>query len=143
MHSKRKTRILFVCFGNMCRSPMAEGIARTFGADVVEPFSAGTNPTGMVSEDAIEIMREVKIDISHQTSKGLADVPVGDMDIVISMAPRPAARMVPPGFRGRVIDWKVEDPMGKSLTVFRRVRGELDVLVKRLIEDVRRHPPRE
>ena len=137
----RKTRVLFVCIGNMCRSPMAEGLASALGADVIEAYSAGTNPTGVVSEDAIEIMREMKIDISGLRSKGLLEVPVAEMDIVISMAPRAARSIVPRDFRGRVIDWRVEDPVGKSLTVFRRVRSELDVLVRQLAEDVRRQPP--
>jgi arsenate reductase len=141
MIPQRKTRILFVCIGNMCRSPMAEGLASAFGGELVEAYSAGTNPTGVVSEDAIEIMRELKIDISRLRSKGLDEVPVADMDIVVSMAPRPAAMIVPRNFRGRAIDWRVEDPVGKSLTVFRRVRSELDVLVRQLVEDVRRHPP--
>ena len=120
---------------------MAEGLARHFGSDVIEVYSAGIKPTGVVSEDAIEIMRELKIDISKQRSKGLLDVPVKDMDIVISMAPRPALQLVPRDFRGRTVDWRVDDPVGKSLTVFRRVRSELDVLVKQLVEDVRRRPP--
>jgi arsenate reductase len=120
---------------------MAEGLARHLGSGLIETFSAGTNPTGVVSEDAIEIMREIKIDIYGLRSKGLNDVPVAEMDIVISMAPRPAQKLVPRDFRGRTIDWRVEDPVGKSLTVFRRVRSELDVLVRQLVEDVRRHPP--
>ena len=120
---------------------MAEGIARHVGSDVIEAYSAGTNPTGVVSEDAIEIMRELKIDISNLRSKGLLDVPLRDMDIVISMAPRSAQAIVPRDFRGRAVDWRVDDPVGKSLTVFRRVRSELDVLVRQLVEDVRRRPP--
>ncbi|MDH4036866.1 MAG: arsenate reductase ArsC [Candidatus Krumholzibacteria bacterium] len=134
----RKTRILFVCIGNMCRSPMAEGFARTLGGDVLEIYSAGTNPTGFVSEDAIEIMRELKIDISAQRSGGLDAVPVADMDIVVSMAPLPARRMVPRGFGGVAIDWKVQDPVGKSLTVFRRVRDDIHVRVTDLVDQVRR-----
>jgi arsenate reductase (thioredoxin) len=134
----RKTRILFVCIGNMCRSPMAEGFARTLGGDAFEIYSAGTNPTGFVSEDAIEIMRELKIDISRQRSDGLAAVPVADMDIVVSMAPVPARKLVPRGFAGVAIDWKVQDPVGKSLTVFRRVRDEIHVRVTDLIDQVRR-----
>jgi len=134
----RKTRILFVCIGNMCRSPMAEGFARKLGGDILEVYSAGTNPSGYVSEDAIEIMREIKIDISGQRSNGLDAVPVGDMDIVVSMAPVPARRLVPRGFGGVAIDWKVQDPVGKSLTVFRRVRDELHVRVTDLVDQVRR-----
>ncbi len=117
---------------------MAEGFARTLGGDVLEIYSAGTNPTGFVSEDAIEIMRELKIDISAQRSGGLDAVPVADMDIVVSMAPLPARRMVPRGFGGVAIDWKVQDPVGKSLTVFRRVRDDIHVRVTDLVDQVRR-----
>ena len=137
-HSPRKTKVLFVCIGNMCRSPMAEGFAQMYGGDVVEVYSAGTNPTGVVSEDSIEIMRELKIDIAMTTSKGMQAVPLADMDVVVSMAPARARSLVPRDFRGQTIDWKVEDPVGKSLTVFRRVRDQLDVLVKHLIDDIRR-----
>jgi arsenate reductase len=143
MFPSRKTRVLFVCIGNMCRSPMAEGIARAVGGDVIEPYSAGTNPTGVVSEDAIEIMRELKIDISRLKSKGLAEVPIADMDIVVSMAPRRAIQIVPRNFAGRTIDWDVDDPVGRSLSTFRRVRTELDALVRKLVDDVRKHPPLE
>ncbi len=134
----RKTRVLFVCVGNMCRSPMAEGFARSMADDILEVYSAGTNPSGVVSEDAIEIMREIKIDISMLESNGLDAVPVKDMDIVISMAPVPAGRLVPRGFGGRAIDWGVEDPINKSLSVFRRVRDEIHVRVTDLVDQIRR-----
>ncbi len=122
---------------------MAEGIARHAGNDIIEAYSAGTHPTGVVSEDAIEIMKELKIDISKARSKSLLDVPLSEMDIVVSMAPRRALEIVPRGFRGRTIDWDVDDPVGRSLTTFRRVRGEIDALVKKLVEDVRKNPPRD
>jgi arsenate reductase len=138
----RKTRVLFVCIGNMCRSPMAEGFAHKLGDDVLEVYSAGTNATGVISEDAVEIMREIKIDISRLRSNGLDAVAVGDMDIVVSMAPVPAAALVPRGFKGRTVDWKIEDPVGKSLAVFRRVRDQLQVKVRELVEQVRRESAR-
>lgn len=122
---------------------MAEGIARHAGKDLLEVYSAGTHPTGVVSEDAIEIMRELKIDISKARSKSLLDVPLAEMDIVVSMAPRPAHQIVPRGFRGKTIDWDVDDPVGRSLTTFRRVRAEIEVLVKQLVEEVHRNPPRD
>ena len=135
--SPKKTKVLFVCIGNMCRSPMAEGFALKYGRDVLDVYSAGTHATGRVSEDAIEIMRELKMDISKFTSNGLDAVPIGEMDIVVSMAPVRARSLVPRGFQGKTIDWKVEDPIGKSLPVFRRVRDQLNVLVKKLVDDIR------
>jgi len=140
--SPQKTKVLFVCIGNMCRSPMAEGFAEKYGGDILEVYSAGTNATGRISEDSIEIMRELKIDISKATSDGLDAVPLADMDIVVSMAPVRARALVPRDFTGKTIDWKVEDPIGKSLTVFRRVRDQLSGLVKHLVDDVRRERDR-
>jgi protein-tyrosine-phosphatase len=122
---------------------MAEGIARHAGRDLIEAYSAGTHATGVVSEDAIEIMRELKIDISRARSKSLTEVPVADMDIVVSMAPRRAREIVPRTFRGKTIDWDVDDPVGRSLSTFRRVRDELNTLVKQLVEDVRKNPPQD
>lgn len=133
----RKTRILFICIGNMCRSPMAEGFARHLGGDMVEVYSAGTNPTGVVSEDSIEMMDEIGIDISHQRSNGLGSVPLDDIDIAVSMAPISASALMPPGFSGRAIDWKVDDPIGRSLDTFRRVRGEIEAHVRGLLDDIR------
>ncbi len=140
--SQPKTKVLFVCIGNMCRSPMAEGFALKYGGDILEVYSAGTHATGTVSEDSIEIMRELKIDISQMTSDGLDAVPVAEMDIVVSMAPVRARDMVPRGFRGKTIDWKVEDPVGKSLAVFRRSRDQLNVLVQQLVDTIRRERER-
>jgi len=137
-----KTKVLFVCVGNMCRSPMAEGFALKYGGDILEVYSAGTHATGTVSEDSIEIMRELKIDISMMTSNGLDAVPIGEMDVVISMAPMRARDMVPRAFRGQTIDWKVEDPVGRSLGVFRRSRDQLHVLVKQLVDAIRRERER-
>ncbi len=137
-----KTKVLFVCVGNMCRSPMAEGFALKYGGDILEVYSAGTHATGTVSEDSIEIMRELKIDISMMTSNGLDAVPVGEMDVVVSMAPVRARDMVPRGFRGQTIDWKVTDPVGRSLAVFRHSRDQLHVLVKELVAAIRRERER-
>lgn len=56
--------ILFVCVENSCRSQMAEGFARYYGADRIEPYSAGSKPSGVVNKDAILVMEESGIDIS-------------------------------------------------------------------------------
>ena len=43
---RRRKRVLFICVGNSCRSPMAEALARHLAADVIEPQSAGISPLG-------------------------------------------------------------------------------------------------
>jgi arsenate reductase len=137
----RKTRVLFVCIGNMCRSPMAEGFARAWGDGFVEAYSAGTHPTGVVSEASIEMMAEIAIDISGQRSKGLEQVPLDWMDVIVSMAPRPAAKMAPQEFRGRALDWRIDDPLGRPSDAFRRVRDEIGARVHELLDEIRLAAP--
>ncbi len=134
----QKTKVLFICIGNMCRSPMAEGFAREIGGDVVEVWSAGLHPTGVVSEDAILMMEEHGIDISHQRSNGLDEVPLNEMDMVVSMTGIPAVELFPAEFPGRLIDWDVDDPIGRPLSVFRRIGDEIEEKVKDLLEEIRK-----
>jgi len=122
----------------MCRSPMAEGYARELGGNAVEVYSAGTNPTGVVSEDSIELMLEVGIDITHQRSNGFDAVPMDEIDIIVTMAPGPPNAYLPASYRGSVIEWDVDDPIGRSLDMFRRVRDEIEAKVKALLDDIRK-----
>lgn len=152
--------ILFVCTGNMCRSPMAEGIARKFlteklnrEEDSLEQSdfrvtSAGTGAFGgsPPSPEAVEVMREKGIDISTLLSQPLTLELVREADYIFTMAPPhqesvkaldaeagKRARLVSPD--GRPID----DPIGQSMDVYRRVRDDLTQAVlqrlKGLIDD--------
>jgi arsenate reductase len=134
---QRKKKILFVCFGNMIRSQMAEGFGREHGGDVLEVFSAGLQPTGVVSEDAIVAMEEKGIDIKQQSSKGLDDVPLGDMDYVVSLLGRPASSFCPQSFAGTTVDWDIDDPVGHSYDYFLATRNDLERRIKKLIEQIR------
>ena len=130
-----KTGILFVCIGNMCRSPMAEGFAREFGGDSIQSWSAGTHPSGVVSEESIRMMEEINIDIAHQRSQGLNTIPFDEIDIVVSMA-RPAHELVPPHFTGRTLDWEVPDPLGGSTDYYRSVRDDIGARVRDLLDEL-------
>lgn len=134
----QKTKVLFICIGNMCRSPMAEGFARAMGDDVVETYSAGIHPTGVVSEDAIFMMEENGIDISRQRSNGLVEVPLDEIDIAACMTGIPGSAYLPEDFGGKIIDWDIDDPIGRSLSTFRRVRDEIEEKVKDLLEGIRK-----
>ena len=134
----QKTKVLFICIGNMCRSPMAEGFARAMGDDVVETNRAGIHPTGVVSEDAIFMMEENGIDISRQRSNGLVEVPLDEIDIAACMTGIPGSAYLPEDFGGTIIDWDIDDPIGRSLSTFRRVRDEIEEKVKDLLEGIRK-----
>jgi arsenate reductase len=138
MTENTRKKVLFVCIGNMCRSPMAEGFARANGSDVVEASSAGLHPTGQISFDAIDVMEEKGIDITDLRSNGLKEVPLSDIDMVVSMTGFPAEQYLPLTYPGRVVDWEVDDPIGRSLSTFHRVRDEIETRVGDLLEEIRR-----
>ncbi len=136
MTQGKRKKLLFVCYGNMIRSQMAEGFAREFGDAFVEVYSAGVRPTGVVSEEAIHVMQEKGIDIAGHRSKGLGDVPVGEMDYVVSLTNYPAKEMCPPSFQGTAIDWGIDDPIGKPFGHFRVTRDEIEARVNELIQQI-------
>lgn len=81
---KRNLRVLFLCVANSCRSQMAEGFARHLFAGQVEPFSAGIL-TARVSPPAVQVMAEIGIDISGQTSKHYGKFLDEKFDYVITL----------------------------------------------------------
>ncbi|WP_448593278.1 phosphate signaling complex protein PhoU [Thermoflexus hugenholtzii] len=81
----RKPRVLVLCTGNAARSQMAEGLIRAALGDRVEVFSAGTHPAGYVHPMAIQVMREIGIDISGQRSKSLSEFIGQPFDLVLTV----------------------------------------------------------
>ena len=77
-------RILILCTGNSCRSQMAEGFFMSFDKRI-EVYSAGTNPSSQVHPKAIEVMREINIDISSGFPKKADRFIDSDFDYVITV----------------------------------------------------------
>jgi glycine hydroxymethyltransferase len=81
--------VLFVCTGNICRSPMAEGLFRhgTKGRSDFKVLSAGVGAVDGLppSEYAVRALRELGIDISKQRSRMLTAELVNDADYVFGM----------------------------------------------------------
>jgi arsenate reductase len=125
-----KISLLFVCIGNACRSQMAEGFARSLGADRVLAYSAGSRPAGFVAAGAIETMKEKDIDISGQASKSVEDFRNESFDAVITMGCGDACPWVP---AKRRFDWKIPDPIGQSPEFFREVRDQIENQVRELL----------
>ena len=69
----RKQKVLFLCTQNSARSQMAEGVLRHLAGDRFEAYSAGIVPTDQIHPCAVEAMKEVGIDISGQSPKGLKE----------------------------------------------------------------------
>ena len=131
-----KQRILILCTGNSARSQIAEGLLRHDAGDRFEVESAGTNP-GTVRHEAIQVMREIGIDISNHRSKHLDEFCGQHFDFVLTVCDN--ANESCPIFPGaaRRIHESFEDPPpgsvgseGERLVVFRRVRDQLREYLK-------------
>ena len=80
----KKTKILFLCTGNSCRTQMAEGWAKHLKNDIIKAWSAGIEKHGM-NKRAIAVMAEAGVDISGHHSKLISELPVQDFDYVVTV----------------------------------------------------------
>jgi arsenate reductase (thioredoxin) len=133
-------RVLILCTGNSARSQMAEGLLRHDGGECFQVESAGVEPTS-VRREAIEVMREVDIDISGHRSKSVDEFANEEFDYVITVCDNASERC--PVFPGNVerIHWGLEDPAActgieiERLDVFRRVRDEIRGRLRRFLDE--------
>ena len=79
-----KKGVLFLCSGNSCRSQMAEGFVKKMLSKDLNIFSAGLEPKG-IHPMAVKVMQEIGLDISRQKSKNISEIPIGEIDIVITL----------------------------------------------------------
>jgi arsenate reductase len=128
-------KVLFVCVGNSCRSQMAEALANHLGGGKVRAFSAGSNPLGVISQGTREVLREKGITLEGHRSKGLRDVPISEMDVVVEMG-YAVTCPVPADFKGRLIQWDIPDPYGLDWNYFRDVRDLIESEVRWLLADL-------
>ena len=80
----QKTKILFLCTGNSCRSQMAEGWARKLKGDSIEPIPPGIETHGL-NPDAVRVMAEAGVDIAGQRSKNVAELRDVAFDYVVTV----------------------------------------------------------
>ncbi|MBX6763083.1 MAG: arsenate reductase ArsC [Rubrobacteraceae bacterium] len=132
----KKKRALFVCTHNSARSQMAEGFLRHLAGERFEAMSAGTEATE-VRPEAVEVMREVGVDISRQESKTLERYLGEPFDYVITVCDQAnEACPVFPG-AGKRLHWSFPDPSAarggeeERLAVFREVRDKIRERIER------------
>ncbi|MBD2464574.1 arsenate reductase, glutathione/glutaredoxin type [Oscillatoria sp. FACHB-1407] len=125
--------VMFVCKHNSRRSQMAEGFARALGDGRISVTSSGLE-TSAVDPLAVQVMSEVGIDISHQTSKPLSDFNPGDYNAVISLCGCGVHLPVEWVLRSVFEDWQLDDPCGQPIETFRRIRDEIREQVLQLLE---------
>jgi arsenate reductase len=147
-----KTKILFLCTGNSCRSQMAEGWAHALKSDVLEAYSAGIETHGL-NPNAVQVMAEAGVDISGQKSENIKDLLHLPIDVVITVCAH--AHETCPLFPGtaRVVHHGFDDPPRlarelaaqgateeEQLDCYRRVRDEIKAFVGQLPGNLEENP---
>lgn len=146
-------KILFVCTGNTCRSPLAEAIARKFaierGLHDVEVASAGTSAWdgAPASDGALLVGMERNMDLSQHRSQSLTRELVRDQDLVLAMGPHHLERIEALGGAGKaylLADYAsygasvrpISDPIGAELDVYRATSDELEEEIRRVMDRI-------
>ncbi|MCC7382709.1 MAG: arsenate reductase ArsC [Deltaproteobacteria bacterium] len=138
--TERQPSILFLCVANSARSQMAEGLARMIFGERARVQSAGSKPS-RVNPFAIEVMRELGVDLSSHRSKSVDGIDPATVDLVITLC----AEEVCPAFLGRArrLHWPVPDPASEDVTLsgeemlrrFRTTRDQLRARLERYAEE--------
>ena len=139
-----KTKVLFLCTGNSCRSQMAEGWARALKSDVLEAYSAGIEKHGL-NPSAVRVMAEAGVDISAYTSKTVTELGPIHFDYVVTVCGH-ANEHCPlfPG-KAKIVHVGFDDPPQlaqtakteeEALAHYRRVRDEIRAFVESLPESL-------
>src|SRR5215471_9122514 len=129
----QRRRILFVCVENSNRSQIAEAFARIHGHNDVEVYSAGSRPSGKINPRAIESMRELGYDLTHQRSKALTEIPDVEYDFVATMGCGDECPFVRAKLRA---DWAIPDPRSLPPDEYRAVRDLIERKVTALLAEL-------
>ena len=136
MTNNRKIRVLFVCIGNACRSPMGEAIARKEANDVIEASSAGFYPMGMIPEMTQTILERNGYSANGLRSKGLREIVSEEVNLVVNLSGYTRAQSLEKFVQ--VENWEVSDPYGADEATYQRILEEIRARVRELAQRLRK-----
>jgi protein-tyrosine-phosphatase len=132
-----KKRLLFVCYGNICRSPMAEGLARKRLGPSAEVASAGIGATGgPATEEAVLVMKAVyKIDISSHVARpvGVYDLSTFDFVVALDASIYHHLRDIWEVPEAVLYGWDIEDPLGSDYQTYRETALKIERRLEQLL----------
>jgi arsenate reductase (thioredoxin) len=127
--------VLFVCLHNAGRSQMSEALFERAAGGRHAAESAGTEPAERVHPEAVEVMREVGIDLSGRAPRRLSTELVEQADLVVTMGCGDACPVLP---GKRYVDWDLPDPKGRPVEEVRALRDDIARRVDALVAELDR-----
>ena len=112
---------------------MAEAIAGVLGGVMVDSRSAGISPLGWVSEQTIDTLQALGYPTEGLSSKGLDQVDLEDVDIVLSLLGDRGLDYVPHSIGARREAWVITDPFGEDDEIYLEVARELERRIRKLL----------
>jgi protein-tyrosine-phosphatase len=125
--------ILFVCVENAGRSQMAEAFFKKYAGDKFDAVSAGTSPSFKLNPLAIQVMKEIGIDMTAQFPKELSDSMITNSSKTVNMGCMDK-ESCPTLFVNDVLDWNISDPKEKSIEQVRIIRDQIKHKILILID---------
>ncbi len=140
VETKESRTVLFLCTGNSARSQMAEGFLKTMNKGMFKVYSAGIAPVGL-NPKAVQVMQEVGIDISNQSSDAINKELLDQVDLLITLCgdARESCPLVSTRVEKR--HWALEDPARTEgsdeavLIKFREIRDLIKAHVEELVSE--------
>ena len=140
-------KVLFVCTGNTCRSPMAQGlcnkIAKNLNLDIEAQSAGVATISGLpVSENAKAVCREYGVDISNYRTKYIEDIDLSQFDRIYVMSNSHKDALIYKGADKNKITVLAEgkggisDPYGGDLEVYRKCRDELYSAIENSVKEL-------
>jgi arsenate reductase (thioredoxin) len=129
----REKNILFLCEDNACLSQMAEAMAKHLSPPKTRIFSAGLKP-GTIPPQVYKVMEELGISLTGQSTKGMHQVPLNEIDLVVSFgdAGKQCGHLPP---KTKIEHWPIPNPArgsGENAAVLSVLRNERDEIDKRV-----------
>lgn len=124
--------VLFVCIENSARSQMAEAFFNRYAKAAVAR-SAGSSPAKSIDPNTVEVMKEKDIDLANKGTTDFHSISFRNFDFIVTMGCGDACPATP---RERTIAWDIENPKGKTIQKYRRIRDLIGKKVMDLIREI-------